>query len=387
MLVLTILSQFSLHYPAALSTNMTDMQPQTGRPSTRESNVPVEKYTVGWICAIPAELVAAGDMLDERHPRLKSQPKTDSNTYTLGSINDHYVCIACLPEYGIGSAAVAAASMKSTFPNLRFGLMVGIGGGVPNKENDMRLGDIVVSLPTDQGGGVIQYDLGRKGLDRFERVGVLTKPPILLRTAVNTLRAVRRLDVEIETLLKTASEEWTYPTDIKDVLFETEYKSLVTGLTLNLTAIVSGFILYGLVYILKLPFWISSVVAFVVASICIILLLYESSAKEAIRPPRKNTRPVIHYGNIGSGNTVVKNGFERDAIAKRDNVICFEMEAAGLMDHFPCLVIRGISDYSDSRKNWQWQPYAAATAAAFAKRLLMEIAAEAVEDMKPIRSE
>ena len=40
------------------------------------------------------------------------------------------------------------------------------------------------------------------------------------------------------------------------------------------------------------------------------------------------------------------------------------------MDNFPCLTIRGICDYSDTHKNKNWQPYAAATAAAYAKELL-----------------
>ena len=48
-------------------------------------------------------------------------------------------------------------------------------------------------------------------------------------------------------------------------------------------------------------------------------------------------------------------------------MLCFKMEAAGLMDDFPCLVVRGICDYADSHKNKQWQGYAAATAAAYAK--------------------
>lgn len=46
------------------------------------------------------------------------------------------------------------------------------------------------------------------------------------------------------------------------------------------------------------------------------------------------------------------------------------MEAAGLMDHFPCIVIRGICDYSDTHKNDTWQGYAAVAAAAYAKELL-----------------
>lgn len=55
------------------------------------------------------------------------------------------------------------------------------------------------------------------------------------------------------------------------------------------------------------------------------------------------------------------------------DIICVEMEAAGLMDSFPCLVIRGICDYADSHKNKKWQPYAAATAAAYMKELLSVI--------------
>ena len=59
------------------------------------------------------------------------------------------------------------------------------------------------------------------------------------------------------------------------------------------------------------------------------------------------------------------------------------MEAAGLMDSFPCLVIRGICDYADSHKNKRWQPYAAATAAAFAKELLGVINKQEVDELGP----
>jgi len=114
----------------------------------------------------------------------------------------------------------------------------------------------------------------------------------------------------------------------------------------------------------------------------------KEKAKIKRRPKRNDpTSPRIFYGNIASGNSVMKNGNERDLLAKRDDVICFEMEAAGLMDEFPCLVIRGISDYSDSHKSWQWQPYAAAVAAAYAKQVLLKIPPQAVEDLQPIRSE
>ncbi|KAL7909398.1 nucleoside phosphorylase domain-containing protein [Trichoderma velutinum] len=96
-------------------------------------------------------------------------------------------------------------------------------------------------------------------------------------------------------------------------------------------------------------------------------------SKIVYRTPRMNHVPMIHYGGIASGNQVMKHGITRDEIARNLDVICFEMEAAGLMDYFSCLVIRGICDYSDSHKNKQWQGYAATTAAAYAKELLEEI--------------
>lgn len=110
-------------------------------------------YTVGWICALPIELAASTAMLDEQHPGLP-QDENDSNTYTLGRIGPHNVVLACLPSgtTGIHPAAIAAANLLRSFPKIRFGLMVGIGGGAPsnpsdNPHEDLRLGDLVVSNP------------------------------------------------------------------------------------------------------------------------------------------------------------------------------------------------------------------------------------------------
>jgi nucleoside phosphorylase len=79
----------------------------------------------------------------------------------------------------------------------------------------------------------------------------------------------------------------------------------------------------------------------------------------------------------------MKDGIFRDRIVQKEGVICFEMWAAGLMDSFPCLVIRGICDYADSHKNKQWQHYAAVTASAFAVELLGFIPEQAVEELQP----
>jgi hypothetical protein len=94
------------------------------------------------------------------------------------------------------------------------------------------------------------------------------------------------------------------------------------------------------------------------------------------RDPRNSPNPVVHYGTIASANQVMKDGLTRETLRNQFDFRCFEMEAAGLMNNFPCVVIRGICDYADSHKNKEWQPYAAATAAAYAKELLTVISAE-----------
>ncbi|KAB8078795.1 nucleoside phosphorylase domain-containing protein [Aspergillus leporis] len=68
------------------------------------------------------------------------------------------------------------------------------------------------------------------------------------------------------------------------------------------------------------------------------------------REPRGTTESYIHYGLIASGNQVMKNAKTWDSIARELDIICFEMEAAGLMNQLPCLVIRGICDYCDTHK-------------------------------------
>lgn len=66
----------------------------------------------------------------------------------------------------------------------------------------------------------------------------------------------------------------------------------------------------------------------------------------------------------------MKSGEERDNIARRESVIIFEMEGAGVWDTFPYIVIKGACDYTDSYKTKVWRRYAAATTAAYTKAFL-----------------
>ena len=158
-----------------------------------------DEYSVGWISALAIERAAATAMLDEEHaqPRNFEQASMDSNSYAWGSISGHNVVIASLPAgvYGNTPATAAAMHMLASLPRIKFGLMVGIGAGLPSKAHDIRLGDIVVSQPDGKCGGVIQYELKKStNGGREERRGLLNSPPPLLLTALNHLRA--RHDLE-----------------------------------------------------------------------------------------------------------------------------------------------------------------------------------------------
>ncbi|KAI1839286.1 hypothetical protein JX266_014503, partial [Neoarthrinium moseri] len=65
--------------------------------------------------------------------------------------------------------------------------------------------------------------------------------------------------------------------------------------------------------------------------------------------------PVVHYGLIASANQLMKGAAVRDRLSAERGVLWFEMEAAGLVNHFPCVVVHGICDYADTHKNVTWQ--------------------------------
>lgn len=295
-------------------------------------------YTVGWICALPIEMAAAKLMLDALHPT-PPLPSTDQNTYILGNIGQHNIVIACLPTgaYGTTSAATVAVQLLSSFHSIRFGLMVGIGGGIPSSHADIRLGDIVVSQPKDTFGGVVQYDLGTAlSGGRFKRTGMLNRPPKVLLTALATLKAhhltedsqVPEFFSDIQAKIPRRAANFARPSQ-EDCLYEVDYEHGISDTCAS----------------------------------C-------DRSRLVSRPSRGHTEPIIHYGLIASGNQVMKDGRRRDQLARDLGVCCVEMEAAGLLNDFPCLVVRGICDYADSHKNKDWQGYAAAVAAAYAKELL-----------------
>ncbi|KAI9859480.1 MAG: hypothetical protein M1813_006622 [Trichoglossum hirsutum] len=333
-------------------------------------------YTVGWICALSIELAASSEMLDEVHQDL-DLVQGDTNMYTLGEIGGHNIVIACLPagNTGITPAANVATNMLRSFPKIRFGLMVGVGGGAPARRSrpneDIRLGDVVVSIPQGELGGVVKYDRGKVVAGgEFQHTGLLNMPPTPLTNAVAKLRGIheskrnaitRNVTAMINRVLESEDanpdfkEQYKCP-DLKyDRLFKADYEHNESQREGEESGDSDDFD--------EIPLPCRG---------C-------DSTRLLPRKPRNSPGPVIHYGTIASADEVMRHGVTREEIRKKYGVLCFEMEAAGLMNDFPCLVVRGICDYSDTHKNKIWQRYAAATAAAYTKELLEVVLKEDIE--------
>jgi hypothetical protein len=127
-------------------------------------------------------MAAAKFTLDETHDQLPQLARSnDENIYTLGRTCGYNVVITCLPagEYDTTVAATLVSRMRLAFQNIRFGLIIGIGGGVPSKKSDIRLGDVVVSNPTGTSGGAVPGKTIDSGC-----FGSLNQPPRILATRI-----------------------------------------------------------------------------------------------------------------------------------------------------------------------------------------------------------
>ncbi|KAJ6785095.1 hypothetical protein PWT90_03552 [Aphanocladium album] len=296
-------------------------------------------YTVAIICALNLELSAVRYLLDREHPSLPKKPG-DSNLYILGELSGHNVVLAWLSgKQGKGAAAIVATNLSRSFPAVQWRFLVGIGGGVPSAKHDIRLGDVVISMPDGHHGGVVQYDLGKDEEQEFTLKGYLMPPPMQLKNAIqrmrsNHLTAGNKIEEFLHEMLQKGPRLSIYrpPLLETDLLFSMDYSHHADHST------------------------------------C------ERCEKKRLvsRRPRQYDGPEIHYGLIASGDRVMRSAAKRQATVRTvGDILCFEMEAAGIATEYPCVTIRGISDYADSHKNDSWHNYAAATAAATAKELLL----------------
>lgn len=300
-----------------------------------------DKYTVAIICPLEVELSAARFMLDEEHQR-PPEVHHDPNRYLVGRMSGHSVVLASLPAgyQGIAPAATVARDMERTFRAITVRLLVGIGGGIPfNGLADVRLGDVVVSMPHGTHGGVVEYDFGKVTPNGFQRKGFICPTPKDWLHVLTVMQSDHRVQANritefISSMLERfrALTQYKRPSQETDILFKPNYDHATAYRGCG-----------------------------------------QCDRKNAVQRLKRDQpdQPSVHYGLIASGHCVIKDGKKRDIIGKGDeNILCIEMEAAGVMNDFPCVVIRGISDYADSHKANEWQAYAAAAAAGLAKELL-----------------
>lgn len=312
------------------------MPAQPTRPATRFD------FEIAVICALTLEAEAVEALFDhcwDDDDDPYEQVPGDPNAYSTGRIGRHNVVLVCMPEAGKANAAAVASGCRVSFPNIRLAILAGICGAVPfdKNEDEIILGDVIVS------DGVIQYDLGRQLPGGYARKDTLQdslgRPNKEIRTLLAKLKSMRqkkslqaKLISYLEVLQREPELEAHYPGASHDKLFEASYTHVGPGTC-------------------------------------------EDCGCNGRLIPRKrlegiNPKPTIHIGTMASGDTVMRSGDHRDALANREKVIGFEMESAGIWDCFPCVVIKGVCDYADSHKSKLWQRHAAATAAACTKAFL-----------------
>ena len=276
-----------------------------------------------------------------------SIPSSDSNTYTLGAINDHNVVIACMPigRPGLVSASRLLSPIKSTFPNLKTCLFVGIAGGLPSlspgdPNEDIHLGDVVFSTGIWAGHDpVIPVDYRRyDGQPPINLIGRPDKPESHLLQTLSHLIADDDFKDKCQASLKRIigkKHGFDYPGFDQDRLFKSDEPHKGVPYTGCESCSVDGL----------------------------------------ARPTRPKVRGplqfVTHLGSVASGNSILMDPQRRDSFKRQfPEALCYEMEAAAAADELRPLVIRGISDYCDSHKNDKFKRYAAATAAAVAREFL-----------------
>ncbi|ORY05710.1 nucleoside phosphorylase domain-containing protein [Clohesyomyces aquaticus] len=280
------------------------------------------RFTMGWISPLPLEKEAARLVLDEEYPQ--EDVRYQGAFYLGGRIGKHEVVVGVQRKTGLSGAAILAEKMHAGFPNIKYFLVVGIAGGVPcygpaGAASEIVLGDVVVSSPRGNHGGVVQYDRGAwEGQGRLNFRGHTNGVPGDLMAAVNNFRAEGWSHTNIPEVLKQMRlkldekrrHQYDDPGPSRDRLFEDSYKHRGTE--------------------------------FDDCKECCDADHTISHSDRGEGASRLLDEPFVHFSNIASSNQLQISAVKRNRIQKEHEAICFEMEAAGVLEEYPCVVVRGI---------------------------------------------
>lgn len=326
------------------------------------SEIDPTPYTVGWLAPMALELTPALALLENHQ---KGSIPNDDALYHVGQIGPHFVVMTVCPMIGTNVASSVVEQMCRSFQNIKHLLVVGIAGAVPRYGLDLQeqivLGDVVVSMPLHDEGGVKHYEFGAwVGKDKLIPSGHLLRPSAALLTATNTVRSLHSLEKgyqipeflrEIRSSVKDDElQDWQDPGAENDLLYHDIYLHPI-----NERHISCG-------------------------ERCDVSQSTQRKDRGE-KATRMKDSPRIHYGIIGSSNALMISSEKRNIAYEQCGIICFEMESAGVMGKHQALVVRGICDYADSHKHKRWQKYAAATAAACTKEILLHVPKTHVSQM------
>jgi nucleoside phosphorylase len=321
-------------------------------------------FAIAIICALPLEADAVEVLFEETYDRLGKfygkQPG-DANAYINGRIGNHDVVLCYMPRMGKGSAASVASSLRVSYTGVQLALVVGICGGVPSypsassNDTEIFLGDVIIS------DAVVEYDFGRQYPSGFQRKtdghkDMLGGPDREIRTLLTGLKAIQaRNNFQDEMLqqlyrFQKSDARWRRPDGLNDLLFEASYHH--KHYSKDSSAMCRCFDGDSL----------DDICEEALENSCDSLGC-DSNRVNRRRDGPNTTKISVHIGKVASADTVMKSGEHRDQIVRKERVIGFEMEGAGVWDNIPCIIIKGVCDYADSHKNKNWQDYAAATAA------------------------
>ncbi|RWA06865.1 hypothetical protein EKO27_g8243 [Xylaria grammica] len=321
----------------------------------------VEDFQIAIICALPVEADAITGIFDHfweddgEAPILIKKALWDNNVYTTGKVGQHNVVLAHMADYGVSNSAGVAANLRHTFPAVRVAFIVGVCGAAPKKDPDEILrGDIII------GTRIVEYRLGRQKTHAFEPINPKgSEQNTELRAYLKKMQGIREKWKLQEGTVKYLTAKCLTPVQIKpnypgtdnDHLFVPTHRHKhhkeVGCETCNKCLGDND-----------APCEASE------------KMDSDDAASSAVTAKTRQA-PRIHFGAIGSADSVMKSSVKRDELAAAHDLLGFEMEGAGAWDKIPCFIIKGVCDYSDSHKNKDWQPYAAATAAACFKAFLV----------------
>lgn len=356
-------------------------------------------FRVAIICTLPGEFsaMAAALDIDFRRSGVKDfgKAENDANTYKTGRIHNHDVVIVQLPSTGKEPAASASASIKMSYPNITLALVVGVCAGAPkdlNHHGDIILGDVLISTHVFQPDHARQYDNGR--MAAYEEVqDTLGRANKEIRSFLKQYSSdyerpyLQHLVSEsVKTLLQNESlQEYAYPGAERDMLFRSEYQhrhpeeskceqcnkdpascrkareTFCTELGCNEAKLIRRGRLKPPADKLPGPGSCQKPSPSLLPN-------FSTPPPSPASPPPPPL--FLHFGRFASTDQVIRSSSRRDELIQLYHVIGFEMEAAGVWDNIPTVVIKGVCDYADSHKNKGFQGYAAVTAASCVKVFL-----------------